>query len=567
VEIKRLLNAATGTVLFTVLLFLPAASVGGKKYEITRESLQGMAPAMQRQIAGLQYLLNPYQLRQFFSLSGDSLRTRWIETYWKSRDPSPATPKNEMEIEHNIRVKLVRQFFKNKNWPGWDKRGEVFIRYGPPNYRGKIHAEVTVRRLHPPGEIWFYSKHAMLVTFKDHSLTGNYIYAINPLGAAQDVSPDLVEFLLYDTESSLQELIPSNLLEFYRDTETDPDAEIDWTPLHEAISGVQQKKYVRPRMRGVTERWDEIVDPDTPNDSPNNPSLIFQKDKVEELATNFETVLEESPSSYPFNFEQREFPFFFDLAQFRGGESVNRVEVNVEFPVRSGSEDEDPGERTYSATAVVLDAGFNELRRESTELVVPPAASSGGNGRLLPVQLLFSLPKDYYRFTVTVTEKETERESSYRSTLTFREFDSGLAISDVLFARKIAQAEKQSPFNRGALEVVPHPLRSYRKSDAVPVYFELYNLGVGEDGLSSYTVEYKIVPHSPQKTRFWERFRDDAPAVSSRFQSSGYGTTDPLYVQVRTDNLWVGAFDFMVTIKDEITQSITFRKATFRIVE
>jgi len=149
----------------------------------------------------------------------------------------------------------------------------------------------------------------------------------------------------------------------------------------------------------------------------------------------------------------------------------------------------------------------------------------------------------------------------------FRDYGSGLAISDIVFARKIAQAEKQSPFNRGALEVVPHPLRSYKKSDAVPVYFELYNLGLGRDGLSSYTVEYKIVPHSPEKKRFWERFQDESPIVSSRFQSSSYGPDDPTYIQVRTDNLWEGAFDFMVTIKDEITQSVTYRKATFRIVE
>jgi GWxTD domain-containing protein len=237
VEKTQFRNIIVAAAICVVFISPPAGGAGKPEYKITAESLQGMAPVMKRKISGLQYLLNPYQLRHFCSLPADNLREEWIGIFWKSRDPSPATPKNEMEIEHNIRVKLARQFFKNQNWPGWDKRGEVFIRYGPPNYRGKIHAEVTVRKVHPPGEIWFYSKHAMLVTFKDHSLKGNYIYAINALGAAQDVSPDLVEFLLYDTESTLEELIPSNLLDFYRDAETDPDAEIDWTPLHETISG------------------------------------------------------------------------------------------------------------------------------------------------------------------------------------------------------------------------------------------------------------------------------------------------------------------------------------------
>lgn len=560
-------NLAARAAVFIAVAALPVLSAAKPEYKVKPEDLKSLSPVMQREIAGLQYLLNPYQLKQFFALNSDSLRAGWIEEYWKSRDPTPTTPKNEMRIEHDIRVKLAAQFFKNKNWPGWDKRGEVFIRYGPPNYRGKIHAEVTVRKVQPPGEIWFYTKHAMLVMFRDHSLTGNYIYAINPQGAAQDVSPELVEFLLYDADDSLEQQIPSNLLDFYRDAETDKDAEIDWTPLHEQILGVQEKKFVNPRMRNVTERWDEIVDPDTPGMLPNNPSLIFQQDKLTKLANNFEAALEDTPDSYPFNFDPRDYPFFFEVDQFKGGEAINRVEVNIEFPVQAFEEGEEPEARTYTATAVVLDARFNELHSQHTEIVLPPPSGPVETGRLLPVQLLFSLADDYYRLAVTVEEGETQRVSSYRSNLVFQDFGPDLALSDLVFARKIAQAEKQSPFNRGALEVVPHPLRSYKKSDAVPVYFEVYNLGMGSDGLTSYTVEYRIVPHSPEKKRFWERFQNEPPVVSSRFQASSYGSDDPLYVQVGTDNLWEGSFDFMVTIKDEITQSVAYRKATFRIVE
>lgn len=564
---RRLQIAVLAVVVCTVAVLSPAPSAGKPEYKITRAAVEKLAPEMQREIAGLQYLLNPYQLRQFFSLPTDSLRAEWIEVYWKSRDPSPDTPKNEMMIEHTIRARLARQFFKNKNWPGWDKRGEVFIRYGPPNYRGKVPSEVTVRKVHPPGEIWFYRKHGMLVSFTDHSLMGNYIYSINPLGAAQDISPELVEFLLYDTESPLEELIPSNLLEFYREAEIDPDAKTDWDGIDEMLKGAQQDRYLRPRMRGVTERWDEVVDPDYIDNLPDNPSLVFQQDKVEELANNFEAVLEETPSSYPFNFERNAFPFFYDVAQFRGGENVNRVEVNVEFPVDLSSGEGQPTERKYAAKAVIFDADYNELHRQDTEIVLPPAEGTEAAERLVPVQLLFSLPREYYRVAVTVEENGTGRLSSYRSTMSFRAFGDELAISDIIFARKIAAAERQSPFNRGALEVVPHPVRRYQRTDAVPVYFELYNLGLDDDGLSSYTVEYKIVPHSPQKSRFWERFRAPSPVVSSRFRSSSYGPTDPLYVQVRTDNLWTGSFDFLITIKDDITKSVAFRKATFYIVE
>jgi hypothetical protein len=39
----------------------------------------------------------------------------------------------------------------------------VYVRYGPPNYRGIVHAEVTARKVHPPGEVWYYSRHNMVV--------------------------------------------------------------------------------------------------------------------------------------------------------------------------------------------------------------------------------------------------------------------------------------------------------------------------------------------------------------------------------------------------------------------
>jgi hypothetical protein len=168
---------------------------------------------------------------------------------------------------------------------------------------------------------------------------------------------------------------------------------------------------------------------------------------------------------------------------------------------------------------------------------------------------------------VTVSEVETERKSSYWTTLEFQDYGGDLAISDVLFAQKITPAERQSPFNRGALEVVPHPLRRYLRGSPVPIYFEVYNLGLDEDGLANYTVEYKIVPHSPRKTRFWDRFDSGATVASSEFKSSGYSADEPLFVKIESENLKPGAYDFLVTVKDEYWQSVAFRRATFRIVE
>ena len=108
-----------------LLMLAPLPSAKMPEYKVARADVEKMSPEMQERFAGLQYILNAYQIRQLLSLDTDSLRAAWIDVYWKSRDPSPTTRKNEMKVEHEIRVMLARQFFEIKKWPGWDKRGEV----------------------------------------------------------------------------------------------------------------------------------------------------------------------------------------------------------------------------------------------------------------------------------------------------------------------------------------------------------------------------------------------------------------------------------------------------------
>lgn len=565
---KRRFLAIPALAALLAVAALPARA-GKLEYKITADDLRPLGREMRMQIAGLQYILNPYQIKQFFALPSDSARAEWIARYWRSQDPTPTTEENEMMVEHNIRVRLARQFFAWDKWPGWDTRGEVYIRYGPPNYRGIMQAEVTARKVHPPGELWYYTRHDMVVSFQDFNLNGRYIYSINALGAMQDMDPDLVEFFAFAADEPLEESIPANLLEDYRAPELDKAVEeMPWSTLKEATIGPRPHRVTRERMDRVVEGMDEIANPDQQNITPDNPSDPFMMRRAEEMAANYEAVLEDTPASYPFNFQQeKRLPFFFGVDQFKAGEQVNRVEVNVQFPVDPARDGEDSPTRAYEASAVFLDKDFHEVARDDRDLVLPIQSGEGAATRYVPAQLVGTLGPDYYRVAVSVREKDSARTSAYRTTVGFADYSGDLAISDILFAQKIAPAVRQSPFNRGALEVIPYPLRRYRQGDAIPIYFEVYNLGLGDDGMSSYTVEYRIVPHSGEKTRFWDRFDSGTTVATSRFQSSGYSADEPLYVTIESENIKPGLYDFLVTVKDEHWQSVTYKRATFRIVE
>ena len=552
-------------------LILAAAGAGQAsgarvpEYTISAADLKTLGSPMQREVASLQYLMNGYQLRQFFALPSDSMRRDWIARFWAKNDPTPATPKNEMKTEHYLRADIAQSEFHIAEFPGWDKRGEVLIRYGFPDYRGTMPPEVTARKVHAPGELWFYKRHQMIVQFRDESMLGNFKYAITPLGDAEGVSPELMEFLTYDSEQTIQEQIPAQYLEFYEAPElNDPGKR--WTKLDEVFKGLPQNAPLRPRVHGTEEEIDGNASPDYARNLPANPSDVFYADEAREYASNFEGVLEDTPSSYPFNFAKSSFTFYFGVDQFRGGDGVNRIEVNLEFPVQPVEGKPLPA-RNYQAEAVVMDENYQVIERKKRDIALPSTMARPDGGRLMPAQIVFSLPRSYYRVAVNMSDLDVKHSSAYRTNVSSRNFDEDLALSDILFAQKIAPTTELSPFSRGALEVVPHPIRRYAVGTPVPVYFEIYGLDLEERGQSDYEVEYRVVPSSDDKKSIFDRFDGGETVFASRFEGSGFNANEPLHLTIKSENLKPGLYDFIVRVKDELSQSETYRQASFRIVE
>jgi GWxTD domain-containing protein len=546
-------------ILCLVLLSLPTAGKTGEpRHAVSREEVAKLSPDARDVLAGLQYLLNSQQVRQYLSLPTDEDRARWVDRFWQLNDPTPTTPENEMRDEHLIRVALAKQYFSSPEWPGWDRRGEVFIRYGAPDFRGKIWGEVTVRKFYPPGELWYYRRHDMLVSFEQSGKGNEYIYAVQPLGAAENISTELADYLLYDSNESLTKKIPQDLLEFY----TAPEVNERYRMLGEPE---KETAYLKAKPRELPENIDAIMDPQLAYELPKDVSAVFEKDRIEKSANNFEATLEDNPVSYPFNFDRKELPFFFGIDQFRGGEGINRVDVQIEVPV--SVEKGDTLEETYRADVVIWNANLEEVARGEREIVVHAAPGGAQWANLIPTQKAFSLGKGYYRMAVSVRGEKSGRESSYRTSFSAESFGPTLSVSDILFARRIAPTGTASIFARGALEVIPHPYRAYSKTFPIPLYFEVYNLALDGRGVSSYSIEYRIIRAPSKKNDFLERFRSTPPEVSSRFESSGQGEDETQHILVDTKNLSKGVYEILITVTDNLSAEVAYRKGTFSIID
>jgi GWxTD domain-containing protein len=63
-------------------------------------------------------------------------RLAFVRRFWQKRDPPPSTQENERRVEHYRRLIYSMQNFSEIRKP-WDRRGEVYIRYGEPAHKSR----------------------------------------------------------------------------------------------------------------------------------------------------------------------------------------------------------------------------------------------------------------------------------------------------------------------------------------------------------------------------------------------------------------------------------------------
>jgi GWxTD domain-containing protein len=92
----------------------------------------------------------------FLQLGLDKNRDLFIEAFWKQRDPTAGTPRNEVKEEHYRRLQYANKTFgRGSPLPGWKTdRGRIYIILGPPK---NIEQYDSVNNVNPV-EIWFYQE-------------------------------------------------------------------------------------------------------------------------------------------------------------------------------------------------------------------------------------------------------------------------------------------------------------------------------------------------------------------------------------------------------------------------
>ncbi len=139
------------------------------------------------------YIITPDERAVFEKLATDDERDQFIEQFWLRRDPDPYTSVNEYKQEHYRRIAYANDHYF-AGIQGWrTDRGQIYIRFGPPNGLEKYPEGGTyVRKAEEGGgttwvhpfEVWFYRNidgvgTGVEIEFVDVSRTNEYRIALD----------------------------------------------------------------------------------------------------------------------------------------------------------------------------------------------------------------------------------------------------------------------------------------------------------------------------------------------------------------------------------------------------
>ena len=100
------------------------------------------------------YLITRSEKAQFLALKSDAERDKFMDWFWKIRNPDPDSPINVFKEEHYKRLAYADDHFgMGKRVPGWStERGRIYIVLGPPKQLANYQGYDRVR----PMQLWFY---------------------------------------------------------------------------------------------------------------------------------------------------------------------------------------------------------------------------------------------------------------------------------------------------------------------------------------------------------------------------------------------------------------------------
>lgn len=289
--------------------------------------------------------------------------------------------------------------------------------------------------------------------------------------------------------------------------------------------------------------------------------LIF----IEDLRKN-------NPAAYNPKFEGPKLDLPFEILQFKDQNLRNHTNIYLSFGIDQASSNL-KGEETkkgFDATFILFNNNFDELIKKKF-----PVESYGENvfydlktNRRLKTQVLnFTTPADSGFATFELVRRNDKAVFTERGKLAIKKFsNTRLDISDIVLASKIDE-EKIPPniIKRNKLGILPQPAKHFGKSDQLFIYYELYNLKKGNDGLTDFDQNIILNEVQEEKSDLEKIVQSVGKLLGLSKEkkimlTSNYKTLESnpqIYIQLDMSKYKSGRYLITVEVKDKKNGAVT----------
>ena len=570
----------------------------------------------------ISFVASKVELQDYEALSDEADQHAYLKQFWVRRDPDILTRINERIIEHYRRVWYALTFFADKIHP-WDRRGEVYIRFGEPNYRSRSYQRnfkqsLEVDAVRTRMAINLYGPEATLLTFtgpvypiKAH----RHPYTQRKLDQLSDLSNNPLDDPLRGENISSDPIDNPNaeLAEnpFDGGGET-PDINPGDRERYEDKDGARFDEYGNLQTRlnfdgylpvtihtdAATVPWEtwtytqlqggvEFVFTDERSNgqfdfAPIPPITPLSQQALASRVTQYAPVMiyqntaAETPDYYRPGILGPVLDFYYDLAKFRGSNGQTTVEVYYGIPPQQVqmAQQADSAQIRVQCALALADEGHTTLYRNIETFTYEGSNDfNKAKGAFLPELLKVQVPPGKYELQVQLKDLKSGHTGRYKQALEVPDYGvETLQTSDIQLASAIGDTGSAGKFRKGDLWVVPMPTRNYGEKQKIYVYYEIYNLEKNTFGQTRYEVKYLIRSIAERSgsvvgrvsSGFDRLFNRKKPQVSVTYTQVGSEPTEQEYFEIDLSKAKPGVQILEAKIKDLVSGKSTNREIRFR---
>lgn len=191
---KEGLSRLAALALGLLLSLAPGSPLAAAKDDKPLQEDKALAERYKKWADEVKYILTEEEKDTFKKLTTDEERDKFIENFWKRRDPDTHTAENEYKEEYYRRIQYANDHYSSAI-PGWKTdRGRTYIVFGPPDDIESHPTGGTIRRETYQGggltqaypfQVWHYRRIPWIdgpveIEFVDKSYSGNYTMVMDP---------------------------------------------------------------------------------------------------------------------------------------------------------------------------------------------------------------------------------------------------------------------------------------------------------------------------------------------------------------------------------------------------